>query len=89
MFTIEDEPEALEVLSYWPGDQEIDVPLEDADAIRSAREILAMGPAGHGPVVMSDWLPERRPLRVGVLAGASSPDVVVGGVLEALAELLS
>jgi len=63
--------------------------IEDADAIRSAREILAMDPAGDGPVVISDWLPERRPLRVGVLAGASSPDVVVGGVLEALAELLS
>ena len=48
-----------------------------------------MDPALGVPAVMYDWLPVDRPLRVGVLAGASSPDVVVGGVLEGLAKLLS
>ena len=36
-----------------------------------------------------DWLPAHRPLRIGVLAGASSPEVVVGQVLQKLADLLS
>ena len=63
--------------------------IEDAGAIRPRGEILAMDPDGNAPAVMGGWLPDRRPLRVGVLAGASSPDVVVGGVLEALAGLLS
>ena len=63
--------------------------IEDAEAIRPGGEILAMDPHGNAPAVMTGWLPDRRPLRVGVLAGASSPDVVVGGVLEVLAALLS
>lgn len=63
--------------------------IEDAQAIGDEGEILAMGPASGSPAVMTDWLPKRRPLRIGVLAGASSPDVVVGGVLERLAQLLS
>ncbi len=63
--------------------------IEDATAIRSGTEILAMDPNRGQPAVMTNWLPKTRPLRVGVLAGASSPDVVVGGVLEGLAKLLS
>ena len=63
--------------------------IEDAGAIHDEREILAMDPDRGMPAAMSDWLPAERPIRVGVLAGASSPDVVVGGVLERLAELLS
>ena len=38
---------------------------------------------------MRDWLPRRRPLRIGVLAGASSPEVVVGEVLEKLSACLA
>ena len=39
--------------------------------------------------VVRDWLPARRPLRIGVLAGASSPEVVLGRVLRRLASFLS
>ena len=44
---------------------------------------------GEKPVEVADWLPAARPLRVGVLAGASTPECVVGQVIERLAEFLS
>jgi 4-hydroxy-3-methylbut-2-enyl diphosphate reductase len=62
--------------------------IEDAQAIGSAKELLTMDFAKGAPAVVADWLPSRRPLRIGVLAGASSPETVVGGVLERLAEFL-
>jgi len=62
--------------------------IEDARAIRSAEEILALDPATNRPTVTTGWMPERRPLAVGVLAGASSPEIVIGEVLDRLAELL-
>jgi 4-hydroxy-3-methylbut-2-enyl diphosphate reductase len=62
--------------------------IEDAAAIRSDRELETIDPADDRPYVASDWLPGRRPLRIGVLAGASSPEIVVGEVLQRLAEFL-
>jgi 4-hydroxy-3-methylbut-2-en-1-yl diphosphate reductase len=61
--------------------------IETADAIRGPAEIETFDPT-TGPRVARDWLPLKRPLSVGVLAGASSPEVVVGSVLEKLAEFL-
>lgn len=63
--------------------------IEDAGAIRSADELETIDLAAGSPVVARGWLPARRPLRIGVLAGASSPEVVVGKVLGRLAEFLS
>jgi len=62
--------------------------IETADAIHSDSEIETFDPAA-GPGIVADWLPTRRPLTIGVLAGASSPEVVVGEVLERLAQFLS
>jgi 4-hydroxy-3-methylbut-2-enyl diphosphate reductase len=62
--------------------------IEDAHAIRSDRELETFDPARDRPRVATGWLPARRPLRIGVLAGASSPEVVVGRVLERLAGFL-
>ncbi len=61
--------------------------IETADAIHSAREIETFDPA-VGPRTATDWLPTRRPITIGVLAGASSPEIVVGQVLERLATFL-
>ena len=63
--------------------------IEDARAIRSAEEIETIDlPAGR-PYVARDWLPARRPLRIAVLAGASSPEIVVGQVVERLGTFLT
>jgi len=62
--------------------------IEDDEAIRSSREIATFDPAEDRHFVAADWLPDRRPVRVGVLAGASSPEIVVGRVVEKLARFL-
>ncbi len=62
--------------------------IEDAGAIRSGEELRGCQlPAGEASAVRG-WLPDRRPLRIGVLSGASTPEVVVGQVLQRLADLL-
>ncbi|MFH1733016.1 MAG: 4-hydroxy-3-methylbut-2-enyl diphosphate reductase, partial [Planctomycetota bacterium] len=61
--------------------------IETADAIGGAREIETFDPAA-GPHTVTDWLPTGRPRTIGVLAGASSPEIVVGLVLERLAAFL-
>ncbi|MCY2930812.1 MAG: 4-hydroxy-3-methylbut-2-enyl diphosphate reductase [Planctomycetota bacterium] len=63
--------------------------IEQADSIRSAAQIRTIDPATETPVLREGWLPRRENLRVGVLAGASCPEVVVGQVLERLAALLA
>jgi 4-hydroxy-3-methylbut-2-enyl diphosphate reductase len=55
----------------------------------NASVIRSLEAASDSVVEIHGWLPQRRPLRVGVLAGASSPEAVVGQVLQRLAELLS
>jgi 4-hydroxy-3-methylbut-2-enyl diphosphate reductase len=61
--------------------------IETADAIHGPHEIETFDPA-VGPRTVTDWLPTRRPLTIGVLAGASSPEIVVGLVLQRLATFL-
>ncbi|MFW6133775.1 MAG: hypothetical protein ACOC8F_07745 [Planctomycetota bacterium] len=62
--------------------------IETAGAIRSPREIESFDPQREAAVTVRDWLPAKRPIRVAVLSGASTPEVLVGEVLERLAELL-
>ncbi len=62
--------------------------IEDAAAVGSAEEILAYDAAGGGAATIRDWLPARRPLRVAILAGASSPEIVLGQVVEKMAGFL-
>jgi len=62
--------------------------IEDAEAFRSAGRLHTIDHETDKPVEVADWLPARRPLRVGILAGASSPEIVVGQVLQKLADLL-
>ena len=50
--------------------------------------LAAAAPPGTGEeVVARDWLPRRGPLSVGVTAGASTPDNIVGQVITKLVEL--
>ena len=62
--------------------------IEDAAAIRSQRELETLDLTSGRAAVADGWLPDRRPLRIAVLAGASSPQVVVGDVLQRLAAFL-
>ena len=62
--------------------------IEDAEAIRSPEELATIDLADERHYVARGWLPGRRPLRIGVLAGASSPEVVIGEVLERLSGFL-
>ena len=62
--------------------------IEDSRALFSADRLATIDPATGAPVVVEGWLPPARPLRIGVLAGASSPEVVVGEVLQRLAGFL-
>jgi 4-hydroxy-3-methylbut-2-enyl diphosphate reductase len=63
--------------------------IEDADAILSDNRLRTFDPATGAPVIAEGWLPPKRPLRIGVLAGASSPEVVVGEVLQRLGGFLA
>jgi len=62
--------------------------IENADAIVSADRVIAYDSDLGEPVVLDGWLPTRRPLSIGVLAGASSPEIVVGQVIDRLAGFL-
>jgi 4-hydroxy-3-methylbut-2-enyl diphosphate reductase IspH len=62
--------------------------IEDAGGILSQRELATINLASDERIVARDWLPSRRPLRIGVLAGASSPEIVIGEVLQRLARFL-
>lgn len=62
--------------------------IESAEAIRSAEELATYDFQAGRPVVARGWLPTRRPLRIALLAGASSPEIVIGQVIEKLAEFL-
>ncbi len=62
--------------------------IEDAAAIHDAGKLRAFDPATGAAAEMQGWLPARRPLKVGILAGASSPEIVIGQVLERMSVLL-
>jgi 4-hydroxy-3-methylbut-2-enyl diphosphate reductase len=52
-----------------------------------SRETILHKPVGQKQVVEGrDWLPDG-PLRIGVTAGASTPDVVIGAVVGRVLEL--
>ena len=63
--------------------------IEDASSILSPQTIRTLDPKSNQPVEADGWLPPGRPVTIGVLAGASSPDVVVGEILHKLAEFLA
>ena len=58
--------------------------LESAAAVR---HLPHSGPLPQAEVVSYDWLPGAGPVSVGVTAGASTPDNIVGEVVERLVEL--
>ena len=62
--------------------------IENTDAIVSAERVIAFDPNLDEPVALDGWLPTARPLSIGVLAGASSPEIVVGQVIDRLAGFL-
>ena len=62
--------------------------IESAGAIDSAGSLRCFLPQEDRTVAATDWLPSRRPLRIGVLAGAACPEIVVEDVLKRLAEFL-
>ncbi len=62
--------------------------IEDARSIISADELTAWSLETHRAEAVLNWLPAKRPLRIGVLAGASSPEIVIGQVLKRLAVFL-
>jgi len=63
--------------------------IESADGIKSASRLETYDFQADQPVVAENWLPDTRPIRVAVLAGASSPEIVVGEVIEKLEGFLS
>ena len=62
--------------------------IENADAIVSADRLTAFDSDLEEPVALDGWLPTGRPISIGVLAGASSPEIVVGQVVDKLAGFL-
>jgi 4-hydroxy-3-methylbut-2-en-1-yl diphosphate reductase len=61
--------------------------IADVPALVSAREVRHKPVKGPGEVVEAGWLPPTGPLAVGMTAGASTPDNIVGMVVERLSEL--
>jgi 4-hydroxy-3-methylbut-2-enyl diphosphate reductase len=62
--------------------------IEGSSALVSPSRLETMDFTTGKNMTARNWLPDRRPLRIGVLAGASSPEIVVGEVLQRLARLL-
>jgi len=62
--------------------------IEDAGGIVSERSLRGFDADRNAATIVNDWLPDRRPLRLGVLAGASTPEAVIGQVMEKLARFL-
>ncbi len=62
--------------------------IESAEAIHSPQQLETFDFQKEKPCWVHDWLPTCRPLRIAVLAGASSPEIVVGQVMEKLAQFL-
>jgi 4-hydroxy-3-methylbut-2-enyl diphosphate reductase len=58
--------------------------IADAECLTSSVKVRHRPVGAHAETAATDWLPARRPLRIGVTAGASTPDVIVGEVVEKL-----
>jgi 4-hydroxy-3-methylbut-2-enyl diphosphate reductase len=61
--------------------------IADADCLKSADEIRHRPVGGHAEVTAGTWLPAAGPVVVGLTSGASTPDNVVGAVIERLTRL--
>ena len=61
--------------------------IADVPALVSAGEIRHRPVRGQAEAVATGWLPPDGPLAVGMTAGASTPDYIVGRVVERLSEL--
>ena len=61
--------------------------IPDAPALLSAQAIRHCPVAGHEEIVETGWLPASGPVAIGMTAGASTPDHIVGLVVERLADL--
>jgi 4-hydroxy-3-methylbut-2-enyl diphosphate reductase len=62
--------------------------IEGPEGLISAGRIRHKPEAGSAETIESEnWLPERRPIAIGVTAGASTPNRVVGEAIERLVEL--
>ena len=62
--------------------------IEDVHALLNDREIRTFDFVATRAVTVTDWLPPRRGVRIALLAGASSPEIVIAQVMERLAEFL-
>jgi 4-hydroxy-3-methylbut-2-en-1-yl diphosphate reductase len=58
--------------------------IADAACVMSATEIRHRPVGEKQEIVTAGWLPSAKPLAVGLTAGASTPDVIVGQVIELL-----
>jgi 4-hydroxy-3-methylbut-2-en-1-yl diphosphate reductase len=61
--------------------------IADVPALVSAHELRHRPVTGEAEAVATRWLPPEGPLAVGLTAGASTPDYIVGRVVERLSEL--
>ena len=61
--------------------------IADVPALVSASEVRHRPVKGQAEAVATGWLPPAGPLAVGMTAGASTPDYIVGLVVERLSEL--
>ncbi len=61
--------------------------IADVPALVSAHELRHRPVRGEADAVATGWLPPGGPLAVGLTAGASTPDYIVGRVVERLSEL--
>ena len=62
--------------------------IETASAIHGAEAVDTFDPASGKVTRVDNWLGAARPITVGILAGASTPETAVGEVIETLADLL-
>ena len=62
--------------------------IEGARSIRSEKQLNALDLTCDEEIIVRDWVPLKRPVRIGILAGASTPESVVGQVLQRLAAFL-
>jgi len=58
--------------------------IAEASCLVTPREIRHRPVVGTGETTAFGWLPDEGPVAVGVTAGASTPDVIVGAVIERL-----
>lgn len=62
--------------------------IADVEALLSAKQVRHRAVTG-GEVVQDGWLPPDGPLTVGMTAGASTPDTIVGRAVRRLSELVN